>query len=279
MTRRRAFASCRAKLAHAIAHINILKAEIEGAGTSDPTLIPLRREYDAAQGAVVYRIDRTMEVPDHWPLIVGDAIHDLRSALDHLMWQLAIVHLGRVPTAREARNIQFPEVRKLKDFATDRYLKYINTSDIDRIKPFQPYRRLNRGQLHPLPKLVRLSNIDKHRRIHLLVTIPQSASFTNRPEGFRDCVPTQRLAPNGSCVHAYHVPPRRNPRENDIMLGIFVQPTGPNPDVDWDVRLHGFVGIGRLGPAVPMLEGMAQYVAAVLNEFDPPPGASPSRPA
>src|SRR5258708_3115833 len=108
---RRSLAGCWAKLAHAIEHINTLRAEIEEAGTPDPTSIPLRRAYEAADGAVVYRIERVIKVSERWPLIVGDAIHDLRSALDHLMWQLAIVHLGRVPTAKEAPNIQFPEVR------------------------------------------------------------------------------------------------------------------------------------------------------------------------
>jgi hypothetical protein len=186
---RRAFAGCRAKLAHAIEHINILKAEIDDIGAPDSTSIPLRRAYEAADGAVVYRIDRVIRVPEHWSLIVGDAIHDLRSALDHLMWQLAIIHLGRVPTSREAPHIQFPEVRRSRDFTNHRYLRYTDASDMDRIKPFQPYKRLNRGQLHPLPKLVKLSNVDKHRRIHLLVTVPQNASFTNRPDGFRDCVP------------------------------------------------------------------------------------------
>jgi len=210
-----------------------------------------------------------IEISEHWPLIVGDAIHDLRSALDHLIWQLATVHLGRVPTNRQAPNIQFPEVRRLKDFTGHRNLRYIDTSDIDRLKPFQPYKRLNRGQLHPLPKLIKLSNVDKHRRIHLLVTVPQSASFTNRPDGFRDCVPVPRLMPDGSYAHAHHMAPRRSPRIDDAILKIFVHPTGPSPDVDWNARLHGFVGIGKLGPAVPMLEGMADYVAAVLNEFDP----------
>jgi len=47
---RHAFVGCRAKLSHAIEHINILKAEIEDAGAPDPTLIPLRRAYEAADG-------------------------------------------------------------------------------------------------------------------------------------------------------------------------------------------------------------------------------------
>lgn len=54
------------------------------------------------------------------------------------------------------------------------------------------------------------------------------------------------------------------------MLRAFVRPTGPNPDVDLEMRLSCFIGIGKLGPVIPMLEGMADYVVAVLQAFDPP---------
>jgi hypothetical protein len=268
---RRAFAGCWAKLDHAKTHIDLLRTEIEKAGAPDPYAIPLRREYDPQEGAVVYRIDRMIEIRDDWPLIFGDAIHDLRGALDHLMWQLAIRYLGRTPTKAEVRYIQFPEVRPLRDFTGNRYLRFVQPADIDRLKPFQPYKRLGKGNLHPLPKLISLSNTDKHRRLHLLVVIPQSATLTNRPETFRDCVSVFRLMPDGKTLATVEmIAPRRNIRVNDIVARIFVQPTGPNPDVDFDMRLTGYVGTGRLGPVVPLLEGMAKYVAAVLSEFDPP---------
>src|ERR1700733_2567887 len=102
---RRAFAGCWAKLDHAITHINLLRTEIEKASAPYHDLISLRRKYEADQGAVVYHIDRVIQIGDDRPLIFGDAIHDLRGALDHLMWQLAIASLGRTPTRLEARNI------------------------------------------------------------------------------------------------------------------------------------------------------------------------------
>jgi hypothetical protein len=267
---RRAFAGCWAKLDHAITHINLLRTEIEKAGAPHPDLIPLRRKYEADQRAVVYRIDRVIQIRDEWPLIFGDAIHDLRGALDHLMWQLAIAYLGRTPTQAEAVNIQFPVIKRLKDFPRHRYLRYIRQADIERLKPFQPYKRLNRNQLHPLPKLAALSNTDKHRRLHLLVAVPHIARFTNRPDAFRDCTPTLRASGDRVGAAAEHIVPRRSPHADDVVFRVFVQPTGPSPDVDLDVRLTCFVGTGRLGPVVPLLEGMAKYAAAVLSEFDPP---------
>jgi len=269
MPRRVDLLGCQAKLDHAKQHIDMLRQQIEEAGAPDATLIPLSRTYDPAAGAVIYRITRVICIPDHWPMLVGDAVHDLRCALDHLMWQLAVVHLGRQPTARQARDIQFPEVRKLADFNGNRFLTHIRPSDIERLKPFQPYRRLKKGELHPLPKLIRLSNTDKHRKPHMPVVIPQNAKFTNRSDALRDCVPYPTAPGPGGRPAAiiHHVAPSRNPHAGDEILRIFVRPTGPNPDVELDATLHGYVGIGRLGPAIPMLDAMAQYVGSVLNAF------------
>lgn len=174
---RRAFTDCWAKLNHAKAHIELLRAEIEEVGAPAPESIPLRREYDPNERAIIYRIDRVIEVRDSWPLILGDAIHDLRGALDHLMWRLAITYLGRTPSKTEAPRIQFPQVRRLRDFQGHRFLRYVRPEDIDRLKPFQPYKRPSKGNRHPLPKLISLSNTDKHRRLHLLVVAPYQAAF------------------------------------------------------------------------------------------------------
>lgn len=260
---------CWAKLDHAKQHIDELRREIEQTDAPNADLIPLSRHYEPNEGAVVYRIDRLMQIRDHWPLIVGDAIHDLRSALDHLMWQLAIASLGRQPNKAEARNIQFPEIRRLKDFNEHRLLKNIQPTDVSKLKAFQPYKRAKRGALHPLPKLVRISNTDKHRKLHLLVMIPQSASFTNRVDAFRDCVPDPTVpGPQGQPTAIIeHIVPRRNPQTGDPVLRIPVRPIGPDPDVELDVRISAYVGIGRLGPVIPMLDAMAQYVSIVLSAF------------
>ena|ERR1700675_3810178 len=68
-------ASAWAKLDRASVHIDELRAEIaEGGG--DPNNIPLRHEYDDKERAVIWRVERVMEIRDDWPLIVGDAIHN-----------------------------------------------------------------------------------------------------------------------------------------------------------------------------------------------------------
>jgi hypothetical protein len=93
---------CWAKLDRARSHIDALRREITEVSGDDLDSVPLRREFEPEHGAVVYRIDRVPEVRDSWGLIIGDALHNFRSALDHLWWQLATLNLGREPTEDEA---------------------------------------------------------------------------------------------------------------------------------------------------------------------------------
>lgn len=263
-----------AKLDRAKSHVGILRAAICLAGnTTDPNAIPipLRRQYEPPEGAVIYRPDRLIEIDDEWPLIFGDAIQNFRAALDHLMYQFAIVRLGRVPTEAEAKQIQFPDIRKLEQIPGHRFLKHIGTAHLDRLKRLQPYyRRYQRkkGELHPLPKLIKLSNIDKHRRLHLLVHAILTGNFTNAPI-YRDCQPMLRFGVTGKPESPWYLNFPRYPRPNDEILRIPVRVIGPNPDVEVPASLTGQVVTGKLGPVIPMLDGFGQYVGAVLTAFQP----------
>jgi hypothetical protein len=259
-----------AKLDRAKTHIDHLRAAMTEAASPDLDKIPLRRNYDATEGAVIWRIDRLVEIGDDWPLIAGDAIQNLRAALDHLMWQLAIIHLGRQPTRREARLVQYPEVTRARSLVPggDRFLTYLRREDIEVLKRFQPYKRRKKGELHPVPKLIRLSNADKHRRLPLLVTAPTAAEF--RPAIYFDCVPVLRTQPDGRpAAQWFHRVPRRPPRVGDEILRVLVLPTGPEPDAECDAQLFFWIALGKLGPVVPLLEAFGQYVANVLDAFEP----------
>src|SRR6266849_3284747 len=99
-----------AKLDRAKRHVDDLRAGItKVAYTKDLNAIPipLRRQYEVDLGAVVYRISSVIHISDDWPLLAGDAIENFRAALDYLMWQLAVLKLGRQPTQKEASAVQF----------------------------------------------------------------------------------------------------------------------------------------------------------------------------
>ncbi len=89
----------------------------------------------------------------------GDVVHNLRSALDHLAFQLVLVGSGKEPS----RRIEFPIA---KDFATYESTKARKVEGmrqeaieaIDRLKPYQ-------GGNDLLWRLHELDNIDKHRTL------------------------------------------------------------------------------------------------------------------
>jgi len=99
-----------AKLTRAQGHVEDLRRAILDScgGEAPPRVLSTRREFDPSNNLILWIAESLPEIGDDWGLIVGDAIHNMRCALDHLWWQLAIDHLGRKPTEEEARDIMFP---------------------------------------------------------------------------------------------------------------------------------------------------------------------------
>lgn len=127
-------------------------------------------------------------LPDEWSVMIGEIAHNLRSALDLLVWQLALLS-----TPEPYRDTAFPifsightKRRRNGDFVPHfwgkrygrRYLKSIDRRFWTRIEVFQPYKRENKRRQSPLFLLHELNNTDKHRLITVLVTTVGGMEFT-----------------------------------------------------------------------------------------------------
>jgi hypothetical protein len=108
-------------------------------------------------------------LPDAVPLLIGDAVHNLRSALDHLACALADL---KVPTTSETGHagIEFPIHISEHDFNAKGAgrIKRLPPSAQDEIKSLQPYHAGDNARHQFLWALHRLDIIDKHRRISVL---------------------------------------------------------------------------------------------------------------
>ena len=105
-----------------------------------------------------------------WSAMIGEIIHNFRSALNHLVFQLVILQTG---TASDSSRLQFPIFEIKPDFVRGCFDKSGNPTTLDGlgvdaialIKSLQPF-ATGEGKMSPLWHLHKLSNWDKHRSIY-----------------------------------------------------------------------------------------------------------------
>lgn len=176
--------SARAKLDRARRHINELGGVIAAWRLSRPySFAPhIDGETDEQHWTIVG--DPT---PPPVTLAMGDALYNLRSALDHAAWQL-VLKAGSTPS----RKTEFPIFDD-----PDRYdkesvgkLKGMNPEMKDFIRDLQPFRTAGSNPNHraKLLALQHYGNIDKHRQ--MVVTNAGSAGMFWDPSGEPDFVHT-----------------------------------------------------------------------------------------
>jgi hypothetical protein len=84
----------RLKIERAQRHINDLEVELHAFFDRDPYKIATRPHPALSTHYTLY-IESIEPMPDLFALLIGDAVHNLRTALDHLAWQLVEAGGGR----------------------------------------------------------------------------------------------------------------------------------------------------------------------------------------
>jgi hypothetical protein len=166
---------CRAKLARSGNVFEQLTATL-GAYLGRRPFAP-EGAYEPASHDWVVRFRVREEPPIECAVIIGDVVHNLRSALDHLAWQLVLAN-GAEPTART----QFPIYSTEQSYRAERAQQLLaGMSDEDKtaIESFQPFRQeAAENRPHELAVLQELSNVDKHRVVHATLIQTAGSSFT-----------------------------------------------------------------------------------------------------
>jgi hypothetical protein len=106
-------------------------------------------------------------------LTVGDCLHNLRAALDYIVWDLA--------GTKGTRSHQFPIVEDSTEF-WKQAIKRGRLADVDPaaqtdIEKLQPYHGRNGARNHPLWLLNELVNADKHHALVLTAVIAKDMQF------------------------------------------------------------------------------------------------------
>ena len=151
--------SARLKVERAKQHIADLEVATRAFLDSNP--YEVRAKDDPQTGQLVYEVVSVRDASTCIPLAAGEAIQQLRSALDHLAYQL--FQTGAYLQGVKEREVYFPifETSKAKsEFLGTR--KGTRKDVIDTIDEIEPYKG---GKGHRLWVLNRLNNIDKHRQL------------------------------------------------------------------------------------------------------------------
>jgi hypothetical protein len=155
--------SCYVKLWRSWEHIQALDSHIArwkfgGGFTITHDALP--------DGRIDFRI-RYGELPAEWSLLIGDAFHNMRSALDHLVYGLTELALDRELTDQEARRTEYPIFGEtaLDDKARERRIGYLAPHVQDTIVKLQPHLLGDKFDRHTLWTLHQYDNFDKHRTI------------------------------------------------------------------------------------------------------------------
>src|SRR5262249_51773495 len=72
-------------------------------------------------------------------LIIGDCVHNLRSALDHLVYQLAILNGTSADAASRTSFPIYTKRKKFKNFVKDNVTPFVSGTALAEIKKLQPY--------------------------------------------------------------------------------------------------------------------------------------------
>src|SRR5712691_5413792 len=155
------------KVLRAVEHLKSLdeSAERFAKDQGDPGILCVG-EPNSQGTKYLLRVHGRVDFPEvKWGVIIGDAVHCLRSALDQL-----VAGLCAEPTSATA----FPICLKERDWVVRAPAMYwsLPPAYVAILDRAQPYHRGDAAAMHPLAILNALWNLDKHRDIPAAALVP-----------------------------------------------------------------------------------------------------------
>lgn len=250
---------CAAKVARADQSISELNAEIDAFLSKEPLAIV--REDDPQKGQIVWRAKVVRSIPREWSVRIGEIVHDLRSALDHMVWQLVLAN-GESPDGKT----EFPVFWDAGRYRADSPRKVRGMSQEARaqIERLQPYHAAHRFEDHALYVVHKLNLTDKHQLLNVIAS-------SYRPQRFG----LSGGAGTGT-IHGITADGRPVPFEDGAEIMNFKYEVGtPAPtDVDIEAQLiftvaFGWAGPGKGQPVAPLLINLSHATWETIRGFLP----------
>jgi hypothetical protein len=174
----------------------------------------------------------------------GDIVHALRSALDHLVYQLSIAGCDQVPS----RQVEFPIAKDRDTYEAEKTRKVRGIrpeaiEEIDRLKPFKDGNDV-------LWRIHELDNIDKHR---FIFTVGDDALFT---------------APWIEAFGEFLLRPAALKSDSPLFSGAFADEAESSVNFEIGEAVSGSQ-IGETNALLPSLRQWVDYIESVILSFEP----------
>jgi hypothetical protein len=250
----------RAKLGRAREHADRLSEEgLALHGPDLPQPITWTTTFNADENCFDVSIAAVRESPRRLGLILGDAIQNFRSALDHVAWRLAEYGRQRATPRSRAR---FPIVNSSAAFSRAEVQDAISDIDethVEMIERLQPYRQIfTNDVLHPLAALRSMSNRGRYRLLHVvLVPAELEISISAVPQGCRVIA----LDLNAEAVTKPAVPGLRIAR-------YYADSTTGSPELRLKLGGSSYLAVDGIVSVDDRLERIGRYVEEVIETFE-----------
>jgi hypothetical protein len=162
----------RAKLQRADEHLETLAGEMAAFLNADPSPLGFTIPHfdPETKWHVVYAYVEE-EPPDRLGVILGDVLHNIRSALDHLVWQLVILNGGTPKKGMGGNSFPIALTEAQWTKALKGPLLGVSEDHCAIIEKTQPYKQGDKAEQTYFGWLQFLSNTDKHQVVHPIVAI------------------------------------------------------------------------------------------------------------
>jgi len=258
------------KLDWADHHIDTLNQALERWFDRGAYTLVDKRDPETGYNILCAKVEEPPE--PEWPLLLGDAVHNLRAALDHVAYALMEAHQSKtnpnspIP-AQMLRDSEFPIIGHLNersgvsgdgehrfDSAAGSKLKGVDRDARAAIKALQPYHRGAEFCRDPLWLIHDLDRVDKHRRLSVVATAVNVTEVSLGGTGFFP-----------------HLWLGGGPVEDGTKVAEWADPTGPAPDMKIDFRREVTLreSIPSSVPEPPVVQFLASLLAYMRERVLP----------
>lgn len=283
------FDGCWAKIARAKEHSQTLNDHIRETFAIKANRPRFGTKFDVESSEYVFLINYLPDLGDFFTrtsAIFGDAIHNLRSTLDHLVFELALQRTNG--NIRHPRALEFPITKDIDHWRKEkaRCLREVTPAHRTILERYQPYNRINSHNFwlsdrvfsdrygHPFFDLQTFDDLDKHQLLNTTLIPTRAMIFDQQP--YMDMpIP----GPLGGWTIGLEISQRMNalhhaPKPLELGAELFRVPlprgmVQPDLDVAGDFNQEVVVEDGRLVQVV--LNRAAALVVELVREFDPVP--------